>query len=406
MQTSSRLAAWLPPFAVILLQAAALPMAANAQIYGTMSNFDVYNTTPEPCEGAEIELEGLHSSDVYNTFPSHYNTKTITEYVNGTTFGTRIRFEDYNFNTAVTMGSLWPNPHPVSTNGHALVNTDGGEHFGFAITQQPTVTRFYWLNKELSGDYTRVNADPLPIPNPAWTYVPPAGGGVGRVEARVELPEPAEVHVRKPDSVWMKVYKTELDRAVELHELMSGDDPDNIVPQDEVEVESEWELLEGGVGAEHGDDLDSENSKAVIRRYEFFKYTGAVDEENEPLSEFLNSDLAEPPAGELGDFIAANMVAANLVAPPTLSGDYDDDGVVDGNDFLIWQRELDVRGDSAADGNEDDRVDEDDLALWGDHFGGIRAGAAAAVAVPEPGAFAIVATAVIATVRRRRRRQG
>ncbi len=110
----------------------------------------------------------------------------------------------------------------------------------------------------------------------------------------------------------MKVYKTEIDRTVDLDELLSGP---GIVPQDGVEVETEWELLEGGkmkmAEAEVGD-----NDKAVIRRYEFFKYTGPYDSAHEPTSLFLDTELLAPPDGELGDFIAANMVAANLVAVP------------------------------------------------------------------------------------------
>ena len=52
------------------------------------------------------------------------------------------------------------------------------------------------------------------------------------------------------------------------------------------------------------EDEVGENGKAVIRRYEYFKYTGAYDAEHEPLTLFLDTDLLEPPAGELGNFIA------------------------------------------------------------------------------------------------------
>lgn len=59
-----------------------------------------------------------------------------------------------------------------------------------------------------------------------------------------------------------------------------------------------------------------DGKEPVIRRYEFFQYTDAYDEENEPLLLFLHMDLLEPPTGELGAFIAANMVAANLAVVP------------------------------------------------------------------------------------------
>lgn len=386
--------------AFALCVAATLP--SEAAIYGTMSNFDTYNTTPEPSEGAEIELEGCHSSMVYNTFPAHYNHMTVTDYVDGASFGTRIRFEDYNFNTTVTNGSLNPNPNPASTNGHALVNTDGGEHFGFAANEQPTAMRFFWLNKTASGQYERIGDMPLAIPNPTWSFVPANGGGAPEVLAEVRVPEPAEFHVQKPDSIWMKVYKTELNRPVELDELMSGDDAGNIVPQDEAEIESEWELLEGGKMKAHGGKLDDKDSKAIVRRYEFFAYTGAVDEENEPITAFLDQDLLEPPAGELGNFIAANMVAANLVAAPVLPGDYTGDGQVDGNDFLLWQTQLGSNGAMEADGNLDGVVDTADLTIWSDNFSAIGA-PEVAVVVPEPSSFSLLTGSLAAMWIRRKR---
>lgn len=301
--------------AAMCCSAACSTNAQASTIFGTLSNFDIYNTTPEPCEGAEIELEGVHSSDIHGDFPAHYASKSISEYTDsmGNFAGTRITYKGYNFAGAPTPGSLLPNPNPTSTNGHALTYTAGGEHFGFSLgAAQPTAMRFFWLNDN-AGTYERIGNTPQLVPNPIWSYQPPAvPGGAPVLRAEVEVPEPAEVIAQKPDSIWMKVYKTEIDRAVELEELMSGP---GIVPQDGVEIETEWELLEGGkmkmAEAEVG-----ENAHAVIRRYEFFKYTGPYDAEHEPTSLFLDTELLAPPVGELGDFIAANMVAANLLPVP------------------------------------------------------------------------------------------
>ncbi len=68
-------------------------------IYGTLSNFDIYNTTPEPSEGAEIELEDIHASSISRDFPAHYANRTITEYSDGlgNFAGTRITYTGYNF---------------------------------------------------------------------------------------------------------------------------------------------------------------------------------------------------------------------------------------------------------------------------------------------------------------------
>jgi hypothetical protein len=115
-----------------------------------------------------------------------------------------------------------------------------------------------------------------------------------------------------------------------LVRLISDANPENeqpdiplndIVPEgdDPIEIESEWELLEGGsapkekVNEDPIDEDDPDNDKLIIRRYEFYKYAGLYDVEHEPITEFLDpGDLLEPPAGELGDFISSNMVAAVL----------------------------------------------------------------------------------------------
>lgn len=93
---------------------------------------------------------------------------------------------------------------------------------------------------------------------------------------------------------------------------------------------------------------------------------------------------------------AFNDVAA--VNVPTLA-DFDLDGRVNGNDFLVWQRSLadagrailsgDVTGDGAADG--------DDLAIFSQQFGVGPVADGAAVSVPEPCGPALVA--IVAAVR-------
>ena len=99
----------------------------------------------------------------------------------------------------------------------------------------------------------------------------------------------------------------------------------NVVPfgDNPVEIETEWELLEGGRNPKQkvGEDEieDPENPKRVIRRYEFYEYTGIYDVEHEPVTLFTETDLLLPPDGERGKFLSANMVAAviqNAAAAP------------------------------------------------------------------------------------------
>jgi hypothetical protein len=89
-----------------------------------------------------------------------------------------------------------------------------------------------------------------------------------------------------------------------------------------------------------------------------------------------------------------------------LAGDFSGDGVVDGADFLLWQREAGQSGSAlAADGNDDGVVDQFDLATWSEHFGE-GAGAASIAAVPEPASIPLaiaMLTTLAAAVRGRRR---
>ena len=383
----------------LVLSLTTLVAQSKASIYGTMSNFDTYNETTEDSYGAEIELEGIHIEDLYRTFPSHYNSEVKSEYTDGTSFGTRITYSGYNFDPS---GFLPANTVGVSTNGHACVGTEGCEHFGFSVTGvQPTAARFYWLD----SNGNRIGTMPESIATPTWNYVAPAGGGRPRVAAVVEAPEAPEIPEQRPDSIWMKVFKTEIDRPVDLMELMSGN---GIVPDGIGETETEWELLEGGLGKmQEAEDDVPEDHWAVIRRYEYYEYTGAYDAEHEPITLFLDpGDLLEPPVGELGQFISANMVAANLAAPE--EGDFDQDDDVDGFDFLAWQvgfnggEKLDD-----GDGDWDDDVDADDLAIWFGQFGGADGGAGGAplaAAVPEPSSLILAFFALVATTRSRRGR--
>ena len=66
------------------------------------------------------------------------------------------------------------------------------------------------------------------------------------------------------------------------------------------------------------------------------------------------------------------------------------DGVVDGQDLLLWQTEFGANAAGSADGNLDGVVDQADLTIWSDNFGAVGA-AAAASAVPEPSSLALLA---------------
>lgn len=89
-------------------------------------------------------------------------------------------------------------------------------------------------------------------------------------------------------------------------------------------------------------------------------------------------------------------ILAGDAGPVVANADYDDDGDIDGADFLAWQQTLgdSVTSGTGADGSNNGVVDGADLDLWETQFGGgaaIAAGQASAAAVPEPGSVLMAA---------------
>lgn len=135
---------------------------------------------------------------------------------------------------------------------------------------------------------------------------------------------------------------------------------------------------------------------------------------------FLPTDQGSPPEIEYTGGAAVIKFGGNpwqMTSPPqdqsfrtfvdaaTAPGpmaDFDEDGDVDGADFLAWQRGLGaLTGAARADGNanvaEDGDVDADDLAVWTEQFG-TPGSTPALSAVPEPATITsvLVAAASIA----------
>ncbi len=93
------------------------------------------------------------------------------------------------------------------------------------------------------------------------------------------------------------------------------------------------------------------------------------------------------PNGAWSVLVEANFTAAEQ------PGDYDGDGIVTGNDFLVWQQSLGsvaTPPGSGADGNGNGSVDAGDLSVWRDNFG-----PAAAIAVAADAEFTLPANAFL-----------
>jgi hypothetical protein len=117
------------------------------------------------------------------------------------------------------------------------------------------------------------------------------------------------------------------------------------------------------------------------------------------------------PRSDIGDdanfatlqFTLFDNVKVETIAAPAPDADFNNDGKVDGADFLIWQRGNGAAGNNGAgDADGDGQVNTTDLDVWKMAFGG--AATAATAAAPEPASLGLVLSAAIATGRGRRRR--
>jgi hypothetical protein len=102
------------------------------------------------------------------------------------------------------------------------------------------------------------------------------------------------------------------------------------------------------------------------------------------------SDINLAKAGQY--FIRVTGADANVqlydlalsVAAAGVPGDFDQNGVVDAADFIVWQRDLSMNGGSlSADGNGDGIVNAADLGVWRMHLGESTIGGSLR-SVPEP----------------------
>jgi hypothetical protein len=95
---------------------------------------------------------------------------------------------------------------------------------------------------------------------------------------------------------------------------------------------------------------------------------------------------------------SAGEFTVTPVAPPANNSDFDNDGDVDGADFLTWQMNLGATGvpagnKSTGDANGNGNVDAADLAIWQAHFG-LPPTTGAGAAVPEPASWGLAALAL------------
>jgi hypothetical protein len=88
---------------------------------------------------------------------------------------------------------------------------------------------------------------------------------------------------------------------------------------------------------------------------------------------------------------AAATVATMSYGTPPSQGDYDNDGDIDGRDFLFWQRSFGtaaVPAGSGADGDGSGTIDAGDLEIWQDNYG--SSGLSAAMTSDSPSTLGVI----------------
>lgn len=336
----------------VAVSMAIAPGVGSASVFGSLGNFDVINDTGFTAHGFEIDLEGLHSSDITDTFggvgrgfpsgrgfdPStsveRYGAPTITEYSNGSTFGTKITYLGlFDSNTGSwdygTPSGTFVTPGDNCWSGGMLPG--GGysaatpcDHFGVGTTANATKTTYSWLLETPTAGVLTNGV--VTLPAPVWNVMPdPVVGNPPVVVAQIQAPAP-ENNIEFGEAIWVKVFTTELEDPVGLEELVGGN------PKVEQAVtEVEWQLLqvdmrnpgsgqlESGYGAPVGP-----NAASILRRYEFYQYSGEYDPEtHEALVTFSDSHPNDPTdptiydptkTVDLGNYLGAQNAAVNLAA--------------------------------------------------------------------------------------------
>lgn len=371
--------------------------AALASVFGYLGNFDVINDTGQTCYGFEIDLEGVHGSEVTDVFGGpgrgfptgrgydpatsveRYGSPSIIEYSNGTTYGTKVTYsalyDGMSWDFSTPSGTfITPGDNCWSGGGVGYGPDTPCDHFGVGTSVTPTYTTYSWLHEASPGVLTNANGV-VHLPSPVWTVIPPDPNlppAPPQVVAKVESPEPEVFEFG--DALWVKVFTTEFEDPMELEELVG----DNAHVQ-QAETEIEWQLLQKDVGNPNSGQLESgygvpvgPNAASILRRYEFYEFSGRYNEETHEALFDVGFGDSNPGPNDVGTYLGSQNAAVNLVAPGPPSGDYNLDGTVDAADYVMWRK-----NDSTPAGFD----------TWRSQFGQILGGGAnisTNASIPEP----------------------
>jgi hypothetical protein len=114
------------------------------------------------------------------------------------------------------------------------------------------------------------------------------------------------------------------------------------------------------------------------------------------------------------DAAALTDIGWSVVPPPGIHGDYNNNGIVDAGDYVLWRNTLGqgVAAGTGADGSGNGTVGNEDYTYWRTRFGNASASAGGAgvmgggTAVPEPAGILLTVIASVAALYTCRSRRG
>jgi hypothetical protein len=324
--------------------------SAHGQAVGSLGNFDCVNDTGETAEGFEIEIEDIQESDITREFPSNFlgqeyvqrfGVPTVAAYDEtaiGGHKGVRVtwaatwdpvklkwvaKWGSYVYGTLAPAGDgVAYVKRPTATQGDscwllgqgAAYATSGCDHFGLSFTATAVLGKvsYHWKVPDRNNPGHLINAtwnsppaaNPYmpyfppapPIPAmPVQAYAPPAAPGVAPiVHAQAEAPENPEP--TWGPAYWVKTYTSFSKVPVNLDGLQKNLIPLKAAPGKPVKIS--WALLQKpppGVAGEKedvNDDPVGAGNLAIVRRYEYYQFTGYYDPETHEAS--CGADLGQP----------------------------------------------------------------------------------------------------------------
>jgi Putative Ig domain len=332
---------------------------ANATVFGPVENFDVTNGTGHEAHGFEIEMHGIHKEDVSSIFGDdgtvvpgverwkgmeRYDVPTMTETVDAqgaplTVITYKAKYVNGAWSVGTAPGALanapgdscWPLGDPTYN-----TSTYPCDHFGVSTNIPATSVNYNWLIE--SGTPGTLVASVVDVPAPVWNVVPqppiiqpqPPINNVPQPDLVIPQPPKVDVKVEAPDpinlefgkAVWMKVTASGVMNKVEVGDLVQNN---QVVRDAKNQVQVEWQLLQKDSGSPGSGVVDltgvqlDQGAQSIVYTFESYEYTGAIDPATGEAKPLTSDTPAQPDPGDLGNFIALQMAAANFdaaVAPP------------------------------------------------------------------------------------------